>query len=78
MMTELFVEIKAMDVENLELEDILNKNLQTPEGIRFRVRDVVDVEFKTQKGGITRENQEYKSMIQWDYMGSAKSGRPLS
>jgi HAE1 family hydrophobic/amphiphilic exporter-1 len=71
---ELFVEIKAADVENLELEDILNKNLESPDGIRFRVRDVVDVEFSIQRGGITREDQEYKAMVQWDYLGSAKAG----
>jgi multidrug efflux pump subunit AcrB len=26
------------------------------------------------RSGITRENQEYQSMVQWDYKGSAKSG----
>lgn len=71
---ELFVEIKAADVENLELEDILDKNLESPGGVRFRVRDVVDVEFNIQRGGITREDQEYKAMVQWDYLGSAKAG----
>jgi HAE1 family hydrophobic/amphiphilic exporter-1 len=71
---DLFVEIKAADVDKLELEDILNKYLQSPEGVRFRIRDVVDVEFNTQKGGITRENQEYKAMVQWDYLGSARAG----
>jgi HAE1 family hydrophobic/amphiphilic exporter-1 len=35
---------------------------------------VVNIEFTTQKGGITRENQEYWAMVQWDYLGSAKAG----
>lgn len=69
-----FVEIKAADVDKMELDDILNKHLQSPQGVRFRVSDVVDIEFSTQKGGITRENQEYKAMVQWDYLGSAKAG----
>jgi len=71
---DLFVEIKAADVDKLELDDILAKYLESPEGVRFRVKDVVDIDFNTQKGGITRENQEYKAMVQWDYLGSAKAG----
>ncbi|MGD2085087.1 MAG: efflux RND transporter permease subunit [Candidatus Aminicenantes bacterium] len=71
---DLYVEIKAADVDKLELDDILNKYLESPQGVRFRVKDVVDIEFNTQKGGITRENQEYKAMVQWDYLGSAKAG----
>jgi HAE1 family hydrophobic/amphiphilic exporter-1 len=69
---EMTVEIKASDVEDLELDDILNKYHLTLNGTPFRLRDVVDVDFSVQKGGITRENQEYKAMIQWDYLGSAK------
>lgn len=72
---ELFVELKAADVENLELDDILNKEFVVPGTNKpFRLKDVVDIEFNVQKGGITRENQEYKAMIQWDYLGSAKAG----
>jgi len=72
---ELFVEVKAADVDELELDDILNKYFQVPgSNTPFRIRDVVDIDFSTQKGGITRENQEYKAMIQWDYLGSAKAG----
>jgi HAE1 family hydrophobic/amphiphilic exporter-1 len=72
---ELFVEIKADDVEELELKDILNQYHNIPgRGTPFRIRDVVEVAFTTQKGGITREDQEYKAMVQWDYLGSAKSG----
>jgi HAE1 family hydrophobic/amphiphilic exporter-1 len=69
---EMSVEIKASDVEDLELDDILNKYHYSLNGTPFRLRDVVDVEFSVQKGGITRENQEYKAMVQWDYLGSAK------
>jgi len=71
---DLFVEIKSQDVENLELDDILNKYNQNPNGGRFRIKDVVDIEFNTQRGGITREAQEYKAMVQWDYLGSARGG----
>ena len=71
---ELSVEIKADDVDDLELDDILNLGLATPEGIPFRIKDMVDIEFTTQKGGITRENQEYVAMVRWDYMGSNRSG----
>jgi HAE1 family hydrophobic/amphiphilic exporter-1 len=72
---ELYVEIKASDIEHIELTDILNKYHRIP-GINrpFRIKDVVDIVFSVQKGGITRENQEYKAMVQWDYLGSAKSG----
>ncbi|MCP5108003.1 MAG: efflux RND transporter permease subunit [bacterium] len=70
---ELSIEIKTPDVKNLELDDLLNMELaygSTP----FRLRDVVDIEFTTQRGGISREDQEYWAMVQWDYLGSAKSG----
>jgi len=71
---ELSVEIKAMDVEEFELDDILTLNLENQLGIPFRIRDVVNIELSTQKGGITRENQEYVAMIRWDYLGSSKAG----
>ena len=71
---DLSVEIKAGDLEDLELDDILGKYYTNITGTPFRLKDVLDIEFTTQKGGITRENQEYQSMVQWDYMGSAKSG----
>jgi HAE1 family hydrophobic/amphiphilic exporter-1 len=70
---ELSIEIKTPEAKKLELDDLLNMELNygaTP----FRLKDVVDIEFTTQKGGITREDQEYWAMVQWDYLGSAKSG----
>jgi HAE1 family hydrophobic/amphiphilic exporter-1 len=70
---ELSVEIKAGGVEDRELDDLLNLNVETIRGIPFRIKDVADVELTSQKGGITREDQEYWSMVQWEYMGSAKS-----
>lgn len=72
---ELLVQIKASDVEDLELDDILNKQFTVPgSGKPFRMQDVVDIELNTQKGGISREDQEYQAMVQWDYLGSAKAG----
>ncbi|HLP45590.1 MAG TPA: efflux RND transporter permease subunit [Candidatus Kapabacteria bacterium] len=70
---ELAIEIKTPDAKNLEIDDLLNMELNygtTP----FRLKDVADIEFTTQKGGITREKQEYWAMVQWDYLGSAKAG----
>ncbi|HLP59027.1 MAG TPA: efflux RND transporter permease subunit, partial [Candidatus Deferrimicrobium sp.] len=71
---EMSIEIKANDVEMIELDDILSRYYYTMEGVPFRLKDVVDVSFSTAKGGISRENQQYQSMVQWDYLGSAKSG----
>jgi HAE1 family hydrophobic/amphiphilic exporter-1 len=71
---ELSIEIKTPEVKNLELDDILEMELHTAAGTPFRIKDVVNVEFTTQKGGITREDQEYWAMVQWDYLGSAKAG----
>jgi HAE1 family hydrophobic/amphiphilic exporter-1 len=70
---EMSVDIKANDVEELDLDEILGQYHYTMDGVAFRLKDVVDVEFTTQKGGITREDQEYKAMVQWDYLGSAKT-----
>ncbi len=70
---ELSIKIKASNVEDLELDDILNKNYVSRSGSQFRVKDVVDIDFTTQRGGISRENQEYVAMVQWDYLGSAKA-----
>ncbi len=72
---DLSIEIKASDVDVIELDEILERyqkipGLDTP----FRIKDVITLDFNVQKGGITRENQEYKAMVQWDYLGSAKSG----
>jgi HAE1 family hydrophobic/amphiphilic exporter-1 len=71
---ELSIEIKASDVDELELYEILDMNQQLPEGVPFRIRDVVTIDLTTQKGGITREEQEYFAMVMWDYLGSAKAG----
>ncbi len=71
---ELAIEIKASDIDELELYDILNMNQTTLEGIPFRLKDVAHIELTTQKGGITRENQEYVALVMWDYLGSAKAG----
>lgn len=71
---ELSLEIKSMDVEDLELDDILTMNLENQSGVPFRIKDVVDIELSTQKGGITREEQEYVAMLRWDYLGSSRAG----
>ncbi len=70
---ELSVEVKADDVDELELSDILELELSTPGGTPFRIRDLVEVEFHVQKGGITRQDQEYVAMVRWDYMGSNRA-----
>jgi HAE1 family hydrophobic/amphiphilic exporter-1 len=70
---ELSVEIKSVDVDELELDDILTMNMSGADGTPFRLQDLVQVEMTTQKGGITRENQEYVAAVRWDYLGSAKS-----
>ncbi len=70
---ELSIEIKSSDVDDLELDDILAMNLSTADGTPFRLQDLVQVEMTTQKGGITREDQEYVAAVRWDYLGSAKS-----
>lgn len=71
---ELSIEIKADDVDELELYDILDMTQEPPGGVPFRIRDVVNISLTTQKGGITREDQEYFAMVMWDYLGSAKAG----
>ena len=70
---ELTVEIKVHDVKDIELDDILNKEFVTFDGIPFRIEDVVNIELTTQKGGISRENQEYIAFVKWDYLGSNKA-----
>ncbi|MCP4214078.1 MAG: efflux RND transporter permease subunit, partial [bacterium] len=71
---ELSIEIKATNVDDLELDDLLDKHFTAISGSEFRIKDVVDVTFTTQRGGISRENQEYVAKVQWDYLGSAKAG----
>lgn len=70
---ELAIEIKTPDAKNLEIDDFLNMELNYG-AMPFRLKDVAGIEFTTQKGGITREKQEYWAMVQWDYLGSAKAG----
>ncbi len=70
---ELSIEIKVEGVKNIELDEILNAPHISPDNIPFRIKDLVKVDFSTQKGGITRENQQYEAMIQWDYLGSNKA-----
>ncbi len=71
---ELYVEVKSEDVENLDLTDVLTLKLSSSTGIPFRLGDVVRVELTTQKGGISRENQEYIADVRWEYLGSNKAG----
>jgi len=70
---EMSIEIKVAGVKEIELDDILDLHQTSSNNIPFRIRDIVDVKFTTQKGGITRENQQYEAMIQWDYLGSNKA-----
>jgi len=70
---ELSVEIKVYDVNDIELDDISNREFKTAEGIPFRIKDVVDIELTKQKGGISREDQEYMAFVKWDYLGSDKA-----
>ncbi|MCK4889708.1 MAG: efflux RND transporter permease subunit, partial [Candidatus Aminicenantes bacterium] len=70
---EMSIEIKVAGVKEIELDEILDLHQTSPQNIPFRIRDVVNVDFTTQKGGITRENQQYEAMIQWDYLGSNKA-----
>lgn len=70
---EMSIEIKVAGVKEIELDEILDLHQTSPQNIPFRIRDVVSVDFTTQKGGITRENQQYEAMIQWDYLGSNKA-----
>ena len=71
---ELFVEVKSDDVDDLDLSDLLSLQLVSPAGIPFRIGDVVSVELTSQKGGISRENQEYIADVRWEYLGSNKAG----
>jgi len=71
---ELYVEVKSNDVDDLDLSDVLSLELAAPSGIPFRIGDVVNVELTTQKGGISRENQEYIADVRWEYLGSNKAG----
>lgn len=68
------LEIRLKDTEGLELGELLAKELFSPEGVPFRLSEVVEVEEKEVKGGIQRENQEYMVKVNWDFMGSSKAG----
>ncbi|MCP4213316.1 MAG: efflux RND transporter permease subunit, partial [bacterium] len=74
---ELSIEIKAENVDNMELDELLNKHFTVANGSEFRIKDMVTVGLALQRGGISRENQEYVSRVEWDYLGTAKSGTRL-
>jgi HAE1 family hydrophobic/amphiphilic exporter-1 len=71
---ELFVEVKSEDLDSLDLTDVLALSLSSSQGVPFRIADVVRVELTAQKGGISRENQEYIADVRWEYLGSNKAG----
>jgi HAE1 family hydrophobic/amphiphilic exporter-1 len=70
---EMSLEIKASDIEELELDDILDMNYFTEDQIPYRIRDLVNVKLTVQRGEIARENQEFVAFMRWDYMGSARA-----
>jgi len=71
---DMYVEIKADNIEDLELHEILETNLQSPAGMSFRLQDVVTVSEMNMKSGIARENQEFLAAVRWDYAGSSRAG----
>lgn len=67
-------EIRMKESEGIELRELLDKEFASASGRPFRLRDVVTLEERQVKGGITRENQEYVAFVRWDYLGSNKAG----
>ncbi len=68
------IELRLKGSENLELDELMQKEFMTPAAIPFRLSEVSRLEIKEAKGGISRENQEYIAFISWDYLGSSKAG----
>ncbi|RPJ57961.1 MAG: efflux RND transporter permease subunit, partial [Dehalococcoidia bacterium] len=68
------IELRLQGSENLELDELMNKEFKTSTGIPFRLTEVTRLSEKEARGGISRENQQYIAFINWDYLGSTKAG----
>jgi len=63
--------------KEVELGDIMEEEFMAPSGIPFRLKDVLRIEERFFKAGISRENQEFIAIVKWDYLGSSKRGDRL-
>ncbi len=68
------LEIVSGSGRGVELRDFLNHQLISGSGVRYRLKYVGKLKKKVVSGGIERINQQYLSLIQWDYMGSFERG----
>jgi len=68
------LELRLQGSENLELDELMQKEFKTFTGIPFRLTDLSRLSEKEARGGISRENQQYIAFVNWDYLGSTKAG----
>lgn len=69
---ERFIEVKFPEAENLELGQLLEMLLITPEGQQLQVGDLLAVEEKQIPGSIYRENQQFQITVMWEFKGPYK------
>ncbi|MCR4396077.1 MAG: efflux RND transporter permease subunit, partial [Candidatus Saccharicenans sp.] len=70
---ERLIEVKFPEAENLELGQLLEMLLTTPEGQQLQVGDILAVEEKQIPGSIYRENQQFQITVMWEFKGPYKA-----
>ncbi|MBC7349999.1 MAG: efflux RND transporter permease subunit [Candidatus Aminicenantes bacterium] len=70
---ERFIEVKFPEAENLELGQLLEMLLITPEGQQLQVGDLLAVEERQIPGSIYRENQQFQMTVMWEFKGPYKA-----
>jgi len=65
--------VKNSGVDERTLQEVLDEPLRGAGGRGVRLRDVMDVEMRQVPGVITRDDQRYDRIVQWEYRGSSRA-----
>ncbi|MFC1513768.1 efflux RND transporter permease subunit [candidate division KSB1 bacterium] len=69
--------VKIKDYEELQLEDLKNVLINTPDGGIVRLSQIADFDERKIIGSITRNNQQYERIVGLDYRGPSAKGKEI-
>ena len=70
---EWWLRVKDSGVDERTLQEVLDAPLRGATGRGVRLRDIMRVEMREVPGVITRDDQRYDRMVQWEYRGSSRA-----
>jgi HAE1 family hydrophobic/amphiphilic exporter-1 len=64
------VQLSFIDAESIEFSDIAEQVIDSPDGARVRLGELVTMETVPLSDAIVRENQRYSMLVNWEYVGT--------